>query len=316
MRKVYSALLIGLFFNVLSVDSQVPTRTSIPIEVTDKAAQERKDTVEQSNKPQDLIKIGGRQTPPNQFQWMMYERSISPLYRKPTGEELKAIAPHVEDTKKYAEFLRQSDTGLIKLTADSGCGENIRVIFATPQCLKYTMPGGGNSYSFRTERYRIRRLADIIYTSNSFQSAGVLLHGIFVEIGDVPLEKINLQTDGLKFLMNFQPETDREKMREIDRKLSAGITSDGFLYRRGVRAVENTTYVLRSVAYNGVYQRTAQGISYNELNFDKRRDIIVAFRVVRRESDGSVTILWKELVRNKSPKFIRKDNSKKIKSAG
>lgn len=316
MRKVYSALLIGLFFSVLSSSAQTSTGTPTTSEVAERAARDTQAARDEADRLQNLIKTGGRPPAPNQSQWMMYEKSISPLYRKPTGEELKAIAPRVEDTKKFAEFLRQPNTGIIKLAADAGCGENIRVIIATSQCLKYTMPGAGNSYSFRTGNYRIRRLADIIYTSNSFQSAGVLLHGIFVEIGDVPLEKINLQTAGLKFLLNFQPASDRQEMRENDKQLSAGIVSDGFYYRRGVRAAENTTYILRSVAYNGVYPRSSKGITYNELDFDKRRDIIVAFRVVRRDSDGSVTLLWKELLRKKSPKFTRKNNPKKTNSVG
>jgi hypothetical protein len=316
MKKVYSALLIGLFFHILSVNAQTQPGTSMTTEAAERLARDRQAARAEADRLQNLIKTAGSQSAPNQSQWMRYEKGFSPLYRKPTEEELKALMPRAEDTKKYAEFLRQSDTGIIKLAADANCGENIRVIFATPKCLQYTMPGAGNSFSFRTENYRIRRLADIIYTSNSFQSAGILMHGIFVEIGNVPLENVNLQTAGLGFLTNFQPEPDPEKWQEINRKLSEGVIGDGFLYRRGVRAAENTTYVLRSVAYNGIVPRAARGMSYNEMDFDKRRDIIVAFRIVRKDPDGSVTILWKELLRKKSPKIIRKNNSKKNNLAG
>jgi hypothetical protein len=32
-------------------------------------------------------------------------------------------------------------------------------------------------------------------------------------------------------------------------------------------------------------------------------DLTLAFKVVRKEKDGSVTLLWKELRRGESPKF-------------
>jgi hypothetical protein len=49
--------------------------------------------------------------------------------------------------------------------------------------------------------------------------------------------------------------------------------------------------------------RAVRGISYNELDFDKRRDVIVAFRVVRMDPDGSISILWKQLADGESPKL-------------
>jgi hypothetical protein len=233
-------------------------------------------------------------------------KNIEPLYRKPTDKELKLLMPNRIDVEKFADFLRQPNTGITKLAADFGCAENTTIVVASEDCLKYTMPGAGSSYSFRIENYRIRRLADITFTDNSFQATGVLIHGIFVNIGDVALENVSLNTKGLKFLTDFKPESDFEKAKEIDLQLAKGIKQDGFLYRRALYAKDNTTYVLRSIAYRGSFYRVVQNISYNELAFDKRKDVIVAFRIVRRDDDGSVTILWKELTRNNSPKIKRK----------
>lgn len=247
-----------------------------------------------------------------EYQLSVLQRLTNPIYRKPTKDELKSIAPNPQLIQKYGAFLNQPGTGLTKLAADAGCAENTKVVVATEECLKYTMPGSGYAYSFRVRSYRIPRLADIIFTDNSFQTAGVRLHGIFVNIGDVSLEKVSLQTKGLKFLVNFQPETDFEKAKEIDRKLSEGIKSDGFLYRRGLYAQDDKTFVLRSIAYAGKYFRAVNNITYNEFDFDRRRDIIVAFRIVEKGADGSVTILWKELADKKSPRTRSK--SKEINS--
>ena len=233
------------------------------------------------------------------------QRLTYPLYRKPTKGELKAIAPDPQLFRKYADFLKQPDTGLTKLAADTGCAENTKVIVATEDCLKYTMPGAGYAYSFRVNNYRIPRLADIIFTDNSFQASGVLLHGILVNVGDVPLDKVNLQTKGLKFLVDFPPEPDYEKAKVIDDKLTVGIEHDNFLYRRGLYAKENTTFVLRSIAYSGKYFRAVDRISYNEFAFDRRRDVIIAFRIVDKDEARSVTILWKMLANKKSPRVKR-----------
>lgn len=53
----------------------------------------------------------------------------------------------------------------------------------------------------------------------------------------------------------------------------------GFGYSRRIPAKANTTYVLRSIS-------------------PRRSDVLVAFRVVREDHDGSTTLLWKLLKRN------------------
>ena len=40
------------------------------------------------------------------------------------------------------------------------------------------------------------------------------------------------------------------------------------------------------------------------LEGDKRKDLILAFRVIRKTPNGSVTILWKELQQNKAPEIV------------
>ncbi|HVE58325.1 MAG TPA: hypothetical protein VNB22_15950 [Pyrinomonadaceae bacterium] len=246
-----------------------------------------------------------RTDPRVEWELTFLKKNVEPLYRKPTRKELKAIEPRRALFDEYAGFLRQPKTGLTKLIDDKGCAENTKVVVATDNCLKYTMPGAGSSFSFRTQTYRIPRLADLTFTDKSFQAAGVLLHGIFANIGNVPLEEVSLQTKGLKYLVDFQPEPDYEKGKELDLQLIEGIKSDGFLYRRGLFSVENTTFALRSIAYSGKYFRAVKNLTYNEFDFDKRRDVIVVFRIVEKDEAGNVTILWKELQEKDSPEVKR-----------
>lgn len=300
--------MIYVFSNSVAGQTPVPARTPTP-------AQEARIMLEQQRRRNEQFeRLSNLNTPPLDNRTILNpfaHKKIEILYRMPTAKELALLSPNKEDFRAFAEFLRQPHTGLTTLAADKGCADNSKIVVATADCLAYSMPGAGSSYSFRVKNYRIPNLADITFTENSFQATGIRLHGIFVKLGDVPLEQVNLQTKGINFLTDFKPEADFQKAKEIDRQLSVGIEKDGFVYRRALRAVDDTTYVLRSVAYRGTYLRAVEGFSYNELDFDKRSDVIIAFRIVRRDADGAVTILWKQLQKQNSPKTKWKENQEK-----
>ena len=237
------------------------------------------------------------------------KKFTEPLYREPTKKELESVAPDPDLYNTYAEFLRQPNTGLFKLVPDSGCVDDPKVVSALANCLAYPFPGGGNSYSFRTKNYRLRSLADLTYTQNLFQVTGVLTQGIFVNLGDGPLEGVSMQTPGMGYLANFRHAKQLDDANAIDKQLAAGVKQDGRVYSLSTPVSVNNTYAIRSVAYRGMVPRAVRGISYNELDFDKRRDVIVAFRVVRMDPVGSISILWKQLTDAESPK-LKQERSK------
>lgn len=324
MKKLLICLCLGVF---LAAGKEVQAQTSVvqpgPTATDTQQRQEEQDrqraqqqqrtrdqqTTNDRRIVRDLVNSGAIST--RMIMPASVSESLSALYRKTTKEELKQLAPDKADQNKYAEILRQDNTGLTRLVANKGCADNPNVIVATPECLAYSMPGAGSSYSFRVADYRIARLADLTFTGTDFQAQGIILHGIFAELGDAPLEQINLQTKGLDFLVKFKPEIDYQKSQELDKKLEQGITADGFLYTSGIPAKLDTTYILRSIAYRGSSPRAVEGYTFNELDFDKRSDIIVAFRVVRKYDDGAVLILWKRLSKNDSPKTKWKEDEDK-----
>lgn len=218
-----------------------------------------------------------------------------PLYRKPTGKELRELAPDAALVAKYRIFLQRPDSGIFKLVPDAGCADNSKVVNASEQCLKYTIPGAANSFSFRTENYRIRHLADLTYSKGELTISGILMHGLMVDLGDTPLEGISLQSPKLKYIADFQPSGDFQQALEVNNALVRGVTDEGLLYRRSLPVVVGHTYVLRAVAYQGKVMKSVRGADYNELDFDKRRDVITAFRVVDIAGDGTVTIVWNTL---------------------
>ncbi len=234
---------------------------------------------------------------------IIVQRYAQPLYRKPTDEELASISPSAEILRQYKAFLARENTGVFKLVADAGCGENDRVVMATEKCLKYTMPGSGNSFSFRTGHYRIRHLADLMLAGENFRIPGIMMHGLMTKIGDVAIESVSLKTLGVDFLSEFKPASDFERAKAIEELVVTGLERDGFIFGRALAVKENSTYAMRVVAYDGKVLRAVPGAHYNEMDFDRRRDMIVAFRVVAKETDGSVTIVWIELRDVDSPKL-------------
>jgi hypothetical protein len=233
----------------------------------------------------------------------IFREFIYPLYREPDKKELQILVPSVEDVERFSFFLRQPRAGLIKLVPERNCDSGGKVTSASPDCSKYSIPGAGSSYSFRIDNYRIARLADINYTGRNFRAFGVLTHGILVSIGDVPLENVDSQSEAVISLIKLQPVTDFKEAEEFALKLDKGIQNKDLIYRNILPVMENTTYLLRSIAYKGNSTQTIQGITFDEMELDKRKDVVVAFRVVRRDADGSVTLLWKELTSKNSPKL-------------
>lgn len=227
-------------------------------------------------------------------------QSISRIYRKPTDKEAKLLAAGKDERKKFAAFLQQSNTGLTKLIVDRGCAESPSIFNISEDCLKYQMPGAGSSFSFREKNYRIDRLSDLTYDGEGFYSNGILSHALITNVGDVALENISEQTKVFKFLNDFQISADFEQARKTDKKVIDGMESDGLVYSRSAEAKENATYILRVIAYRGNVYRAFDGLVYDELDFDERRDVTVAFRIINRNPE-SVTILWKILSDQKSP---------------
>ncbi len=231
---------------------------------------------------------------------------IRELYRVPTRRELRKLQPLSEDLQKYSRFLKQRRTGLIRLELHRGCGDNTQVISASDECLEYPFPGNGSDYSFRERNYRIGRLADLRFGDTGFSSPGVLQLPIFVGLGDIPLESVSLTSPGLRYLTNFSPSVGLVEAASFRRGFESGREVEGYFYAPGVRTVENMTYVLRSIAYEGTAMRAVGGFVFDETDFDERADIVVAFRIVRTHDTGGITILWKELSRKDAPEMQKR----------
>lgn len=237
------------------------------------------------------------------YQNMIAARYIDPIYRKPTRDELAAVAVDPTITAKYSAFLDIPNTGVFKLVGDNGCDQKTSVVSATDVCRNYSMPGAGNSFSFRTESYRLRRLGDLSSRDSSLFVPGVFMHGILTVLGDVDASGIGLGSPGVAVLAALSPATSTEQATEFGATIARGFQKDGHRFSATVKMNVNTTYALRSIAYRGKLMRAVVGATYNEMERDKRRDVIVVFRVVDLDADGTATIIWRELRNTESPEL-------------
>ena len=225
------------------------------------------------------------------------------IYRRPGRGETEILAVSEPLLSKYSAFLNEPDTGIVKLNGESSCISDSDTVVVSEKCIPFKMPGAGTSFSFRTEGYRLPRLADVILLDGVFRTGGVFQQVIMTNVGDLPIEEVTLNTTGMKYLVDLKPVSGTDEFTRFEGEVVKGIESDGFIYRKGHPVKENSTFALRSIAYRGKYMRSVDGIAYDELDYDKRRDVVVAFRVVEIATNGNVTIIWKRLKDIDSPKL-------------
>lgn len=224
----------------------------------------------------------------------------SPPKRKMTEEHKRRLYPSADEKERFATFLRQPRTGLVRLLQSGECEDDPRLLQAG-SCRDAIppVPGGGTFYSFTRVGYELRQLSDLWLEGDVFRVgfAGSVL-GVMTTLGDVPLESVGPERQEVTYLSGLAPPSSLTEARNQFLRNLSGFRLSG--HRYGVTAPVRvaTTYVLRSTTYKfGDY-------------LDRRRkldDVLIAFRVVGTTTDGSVTLLWKEMRRQKTPKIKTKE---------
>jgi hypothetical protein len=196
--------------------------------------------------------------------------------------EKKFLAPSEEDRAAYAEFLRQPDTGLIRLLPREVYGNND---YKNNKSL--TLRGGGAYYSFARLTHEYGYGSDIElgsdYLSVGFAGAD---YGMLTSLGDLPIEEITREHPGVQFMAAYNVPGEEPKARSEYRRFATGATIDDRRYQTRLPVAVGTTYLLRSINYD-------------------TSDVLVAFRVIRKDSDASLIIVWKLLKKYPKPELAR-----------
>jgi hypothetical protein len=123
-------------------------------------------------------------------------------------------------------------------------------------------------------------------------------YGFLYDLGDLPLEAVSAETaaettgetPAAKFLNSYQPPKEMAEIRAEQAKIfspRSEYTANGFTYQRTVPALVGHSYILRSINFN-------------------RSDILVALRVYRQDTDGSLIVFWRKLKTFEVPEINRK----------
>ena len=212
------------------------------------------------------------------------------------------------DVEQYKAFLTEGKkTGIFRIFPDFDCVSKNLVNIGS-ECSGFVPET--SDFSFRSIAYTNRLYHDIAFDRTDLISDSFFSQGILVSIGDVPIEKVTLGLAELKYLVGFKPDVLVASAKQTAHSLDAGVDSDGFHYSSSVIPSANTTYAVRNIAYRFAGSlapispdSTFTEIKFKSLEMDSRDDVIVAFRIVRKDVDSGLTIVWKELSRREAPKL-------------
>ena len=151
---------------------------------------------------------------------------------------------------------------------------------------KFTTEGGGAYYSFTTKSHDYQKISQISleqnYLSTGFAGAD---YGLIADLGSVPLSSVSQTTGEVSFLYNYKPPTKEAEVR-LEQRKAYNYETETATYRSRVLYSIGHSYALRTIDF-------------------ERADVLVAFKVHRKDSDGSLIIFWKMLENFEKPTFER-----------
>ena len=214
----------------------------------------------------------------------------------------------LQEKQTYRKLLLMPNTGIFRVLPHQAYLRPLNTIENRSQknvLDRYPFPVLGKSKGNFTPNLPLQ----IVKGKFQLQSQGVD-YGFMAEIGDVPLEKLDanfLAVDPKKrnSLVNYQPPSKLSALLIEKRKIITGKHQNS-----NVDAKLNHTYLVRNLQF-----QLPENIANNQVISRKQRryidqllqmqssDVIVAFRPVRRHSDGSYTVTWRVLQQLKDPQI-------------
>ena len=196
-----------------------------------------------------------------------------------TELENEFLAPTASDRTQFATLLAQPNTGLIRLLPRERYDDHV---IKNKQTI--AMRGGGAYYSFKrlTHEYGFGSDIQLSLGELSVGFAGAD-YGMMVKLGDIAIEDITADLPAARTLLEYTPAKTEADARVEYRKFQTGGEVQGFVFKSRLPLEINTTYLLRSINY-------------------RDSDIVVGFRVVRKDTDDSVIMAYKVLKDFSAPK--------------
>lgn len=182
------------------------------------------------------------------------------------------LAPSREDVQHFADFLKQPNTGVLRLMPR----ERFEGTLATR--------GGGAFYSFIRQEHEYGWGSDLLLERDRLRATFVVRHIGWLTTLNVPPQAVTLETPGVAWLNAFTPPLDEVGAEQQSRAAQQGVQEGGFTYGYYQPAELGRTYAMRAVKY-------------------RDSDLLVVFQLYRRDADGSLIVPWKLLRRYPTPQL-------------
>jgi hypothetical protein len=141
---------------------------------------------------------------------------------------------------------------------------------------KLDIRGGGAYYSFTRKTHEYGYGSDIeLQQGNLSVGFAGADYGFIFDLGETPLADVTKETNEVIFLAGYKPPTIMTEVRSEQAK-ARNYEVNNIIYKENLPAVVGNTYVLRSI------------------NF-RNSDVLVALKIHRKDTDGSLVIFWKML---------------------
>lgn len=151
---------------------------------------------------------------------------------------------------------------------------------------KLIVQGGGAYYSFTTKSHDYQKIPQIELSGDelSVGFAGAD-YGFMADLNQISLSDVTKETIGVNFLVNYKPPTNETEIR-VEQSKAHNYEADGFFYHRSVPAKIGNSYILRAISFSDA-------------------DVLVAFKVFRKDTDESLIIFWKLIENFEKPQIAR-----------
>jgi hypothetical protein len=157
-----------------------------------------------------------------------------------------------------------------------------------------TVNGDGAYYSFERLTHEYGQGSDISleqgFLSVGFAGAD---YGMIFKLGDVPVENLSTEHPLVVALTKYNPAKTEPEARFEQRRFSTGTEFEGMSLKNRVPVEIGATYLLRSISY-------------------RRSDVLVACKVTRKDSDGSLILVWKLMEKYPVPQLARTAQNSEI----
>ncbi len=188
-------------------------------------------------------------------------------------QEKRILSPDKEDFEKA----RQENVGVFRIlpreTYDNGL---------------FSVRGGGAYYSFYFKIPDYGYGSDIALEQNKFSVPNI---GLLGDLGEVSLNEITKESASAESLINYGKVKDTNTIyQDFEILRQKGLKASETTFKSYLPAIVGHTYLIRSI--NTDYY-----------------DILVAFKVQRKDSDGSLVIFWKPIEQFETP---RRSGSEKV----